>query len=108
MRAGHQPEFPPMMLAHEPALVICWRRRTCATRMPVFQRNQQDAVLQDLIAEPVRVVHPLRQLVPFVFASPHSGRLYPPSFVDRSRLDATMLRRSEDAFVEELFGSVRE
>ena len=76
--------------------------------MPVFQRSQQDAVLQDLIAEPVRVVQPLRQLVPFVFASPHSGRLYPPSFVDRSRLDATMLRRSEDAFVEELFGSVRE
>ena len=97
-----------MMLAHRAVLMVCWRRSVCATRMPVFQRSQQDAVLQDLIAEPVRVVHPLRQRVPFVFASPHSGRLYPPSFVEKSRLDATMLRRSEDAFVEELFGSVRE
>lgn len=76
--------------------------------MPVFQRKEQDPVLQDLIAEPVRVIRPPRQLVPFVFSSPHSGRLYPPSFVERSRLNATALRRSEDAFVEELFDPARE
>src|SRR5438067_7027398 len=97
-----------MMLADEAFLMICWRSRACTTRMPVFHRSQQDAVLQDLIAEPVRVARPPRQRVPFVFASPHSGRLYPPSFVERSRLDPTTLRRSEDAFVEELFDSVRE
>lgn len=71
--------------------------------MPVFPRKEQDPVLEDLIAEPVRVLRPQRQRVPFVFASPHSGRLYPPSFVEKSRLNATTLRRSEDAFVEELF-----
>lgn len=52
---------------------------------------------------PFRLDRPARQTVPFVFASPHSGRSYPPSLVARSRLDATSLRRSEDAFVDELF-----
>jgi N-formylglutamate deformylase len=38
-----------------------------------------------------------------VFASPHSGREYPAEFLDAARLDAQALRRSEDAFVDELF-----
>ncbi|MBB90649.1 MAG: N-formylglutamate amidohydrolase [Magnetovibrio sp.] len=38
-----------------------------------------------------------------VFASPHSGRNYTPDFVEQSCLDATALRRSEDAFVDQLF-----
>lgn len=45
---------------------------------------------------------------PFVFNSPHSGRTYPRSFVSLSRLDTMTLRRSEDAFVDELFGGVIE
>lgn len=53
--------------------------------------------------EPFRLERPARQLVPFVFASPHSGRSYPASLLERTRLDATTLRRSEDAFVDELF-----
>jgi N-formylglutamate amidohydrolase len=54
-------------------------------------------------AAPFRLDRPARQTVPFVFASPHSGRCYPQSLLARSRLDATTLRRSEDAFVDELF-----
>lgn len=42
-------------------------------------------------------------LTPFVFNSPHSGRIYPRSFLASSRLDIMTLRRSEDSFVEELF-----
>ena len=38
-----------------------------------------------------------------VFASPHSGRHYPPAFLARARLALQMLRRSEDSFVDELF-----
>jgi N-formylglutamate deformylase len=52
---------------------------------------------------PFRLERPARQAVPFVFASPHSGRSYPDSLLARTRLDATTLRRSEDAFVDELF-----
>jgi len=40
---------------------------------------------------------------PVVFASPHSGRDYPPSFLAASKLDALMIRRSEDSYVDELF-----
>jgi N-formylglutamate deformylase len=67
------------------------------------RRNEQDPVLESLRAEPVRILRPTCQTVPFVFCSPHSGRLYPPSFLARSRLSPTSLRRSEDAFVDELF-----
>jgi N-formylglutamate amidohydrolase len=61
---------------------------------------------QEPQASPFRLDRPARQTVPFLFASPHSGRLYPASFLERTRLDATTLRRSEDAFVDELFAGV--
>jgi len=65
-----------------------------------------DAVLDELCAEPLLLVRPERQTMPFIFASPHSGRLYPPAFARQSRLDAVTLRKSEDAFVEELFAEM--
>ncbi len=54
---------------------------------------------------PYLLSRPERQTVPLVFASPHSGRVYPPSFVAAARLDPLALRRSEDSFVEELFAA---
>lgn len=69
-----------------------------AETMPIEMTNDDDAVL--------RVFQPARQLVPLVFASPHSGRDYPAEFVAQSRLDARMLRRSEDSFVDELYAGV--
>src|SRR5271165_3848317 len=39
---------------------------------------------------------------PLVFASPHSGRVYPEGMMAASRLDAAMIRRSEDAWVDRL------
>jgi N-formylglutamate amidohydrolase len=39
---------------------------------------------------------------PFVFASPHSGRLYPDELMAMSLLDGDAIRRSEDAFVDTL------
>jgi len=62
-----------------------------------------DAALAGLYAEPFRLTWPGEQLIPFVFASPHSGRLYPASFLAGSRLSPVSLRRSEDAYVDELF-----
>jgi len=55
--------------------------------------------------EMFEIVEPAAQRIPFVFNSPHSGRLYPQSFLDQSRLDAHSIRRSEDHFVDELFQS---
>lgn len=70
--------------------------------------GQDDPVLASLLAQPFRVLRPKIQTLPFVFASGHSGRRYPQSLIAQSRLDALALRRSEDAFVEELFASVAE
>jgi N-formylglutamate amidohydrolase len=39
---------------------------------------------------------------PLVFASPHSGRLYPEDMMAAAALDALAIRRSEDAFVDDL------
>lgn len=42
---------------------------------------------------------------PLVFASPHSGRLYPEDMMAAAALDALAIRRSEDAYVDELIGA---
>jgi N-formylglutamate amidohydrolase len=57
------------------------------------------------IDPPFEVVAPAEQTLPFVFASPHSGRVYPKSFLQATRLDGTVIRRSEDSFVDEIFGA---
>ncbi len=54
-------------------------------------------------APPFEIFEPEVLATPLVFNSPHSGRIYPSSFLASSRLDALTLRRSEDAFVDELF-----
>src|SRR5688572_21679450 len=57
---------------------------------------------------PFTVTEPAMQTVPFVFNVPHAGAIYPAAFLASSRLDAVALRRSEDAFVDELFAPVME
>ena len=43
---------------------------------------------------------------PIVFASPHSGQIYPPDMREALRVPLTDLQRIEDAFVDELFSVV--
>ncbi len=50
------------------------------------------------------ILSPLDQAVPLVVASPHSGSCYPADLIAAARLDPLSLRRSEDCFVDELFG----
>ena len=49
------------------------------------------------------VLHPDTQSSCVVFASPHSGRDYPWSFLRKTVLDEHTIRSSEDAFVDRLF-----
>ncbi|WP_322867820.1 N-formylglutamate amidohydrolase [Aquicoccus sp. G2-2] len=49
------------------------------------------------------LIHPEMRSTSVVFASPHSGRDYPWSFLRRTLLDAHSIRSSEDAFVDQLF-----
>lgn len=43
-----------------------------------------------------------------VFASPHSGSEYPAAMMQRTILSSQMIRSSEDAFVDQLFGAAPE
>ncbi len=49
------------------------------------------------------LINPHRRTTSVVFASPHSGRDYPWSFMRQTVLDAHIIRSSEDAFVDQLF-----
>ena len=57
------------------------------------------------VSEAYRLSQPVCRDTPVVFYSPHSGRLYPPAFLDATALDARLIRSSEDAFVDDLFAS---
>jgi len=54
------------------------------------------------------VLAPISELTPVIFASPHSGRVYSPKFVKSSCLELLKLRRSEDAFIDEIFAAAPE
>jgi N-formylglutamate amidohydrolase len=57
------------------------------------------------VVPPFEVRESADQRVPFVFNSPHSGRHYPERFLALTRLDRMAIRRSEDSYVDELFGA---
>lgn len=57
---------------------------------------------------PVIVRRPVRQTLPIVVSSPHSGRHYPDDLLTRTGLDERTLRSSEDSFVDELFAAAPE
>lgn len=54
---------------------------------------------------PFTLSRPARAAAPLVLVSAHSGRRYPAEFLAAARLDPLALRKSEDAFVDELFST---
>lgn len=50
----------------------------------------------------VHVASPAVRTTPYIFASPHSGRDYPAAFLDACLPPLSVLRRSEDAYVDQL------
>lgn len=48
---------------------------------------------------------PAPQTTSVIFSSPHSGRAYTTGFMEQSVLDELSIRSSEDAFVDQLFGT---
>jgi len=61
----------------------------------------------DELDPPFEILEPQTIRAPVLFSSPHSGSVYPPTFLTAARLDIETLRRSEDSFVDELaFGVV--
>lgn len=74
----------------------------CNETMPQRELSANDEELDP----PFSILAPREQRAPFVFCSPHSGRVYPRAFLAASRLDPHALRKSEDCFVDELFSGV--
>src|ERR1700709_2156366 len=54
------------------------------------------------LSPPFEIVEPADWRAPIIFNSPHSGSVYPPDFLNASRIDLVSLRRSEDSFMDEL------
>lgn len=87
--APMEPPADPLVISASPAA------EPCATGAePACAPAQDPAFL---------VIEPLRRTAPLIFASPHSGRRYPADM--RAAAGLMSLRRSEDAFVDELFAS---
>ncbi|MFW6413098.1 MAG: N-formylglutamate amidohydrolase [Oceanicaulis sp.] len=59
-------------------------------------------------AGPIALRRPAAASTPFVFASPHSGRGYHACFLEQTPVGLAALRRSEDAYVDQLFACVPE
>ena len=70
--------------------------------MPQFERA---SILAEFTPA-FKVACPAVQSAPFVWCSPHSGRIYPKAFLDSVRLNPLSLRKSEDCYVDELVGGV--
>ncbi len=67
--------------------------------------EQEFAAISQTFDPPMTVARPGRQTSPVIFCSPHSGRDYPQAFLAASRLSPLALRRSEDAYVDQLFAA---
>jgi N-formylglutamate amidohydrolase len=50
-----------------------------------------------------QIDRPAKQILPVVLSSPHSGDIYPIELTDKTNLQLFQLRRSEDAFVDQLY-----
>lgn len=56
---------------------------------------------------PFEIISPASLSSCVVYSSPHSGAIYPPAFQEASALDAVALRRSEDAFIDEIYSQAQ-
>ena len=78
-------------------LTVCWL-------VAAMNAGTATSAAEPALAEPpFTLLKPAGGLTsPLVFASPHSGRLYPQDMMATSALDAAAIRRSEDAFISDV------
>jgi N-formylglutamate amidohydrolase len=70
--------------------------------------SELDSPLDAACDGPVHVAAPAGRSSPFIFASPHSGRAYDEAFTKACLPPLSILRRSEDAYVDALFADAPE
>ena len=74
----------------------------------IGRRDSREARILASFAPPIIVDRPRTLCAPVIFASPHSGNLYPEAFVQAAQQPLNILRRNEDAFIDQLFACVTE
>ncbi len=79
-----------------------------ASTLGPMDREASAAPRLDDLTHAFEVIRPRGEPGPVIFSSGHSGRVYPAAFIASSRLDPLTLRRSEDAFVDDLFEAAPE
>lgn len=72
---------------------------------PMIFRKTSNPENLDVFGHGYEVDHPTQWQAGVVFASPHSGAIYPPDLLRRSKLSIDQLRRNEDIFIDHLFHS---
>ncbi len=73
--------------------------------MELVGNGKEKLIGAALLKAPYSIFKPKTQTAPVVFASPHSGRHYPQTFIEASRLKGSAIRRSEDSFIDEIYQS---
>ena len=74
----------------------------------VKSSDHRDTEFETALGKAIEIADAHELRLPLVFASPHSGCSYPAHFIGSSPLDLAALRKSEDCYVDELFGDVPE
>ncbi len=69
----------------------------------IRRRNPSENAILDAFDPPVSLIQPDQLSSPLIFASPHSGSVYPSGFIEASMQPLHVLRRNEDAFIDTLF-----
>jgi len=70
----------------------------------IFRKTSNPEDL-DVFGNGHEVDHPIKWRAGVIFASPHSGAIYPSDLLSRSKHSAHQLRRNEDIFIDHLFHS---
>ena len=65
-----------------------------------FQKYEAQSLLEFNPA--YQIIGNIKPKLPLILSVPHSGRIYPNSFLSQSRLDLKTLRQSEDHYVDQL------
>lgn len=98
----------PMRAAQPSHKSPAFPKEPTASTMPSHEKDAAPAAgppHEPELDPPFEVAEPSSLALPLVFSSPHSGSVYPRRFLAAARLEKAVLRRSEDAFVDELFAA---
>ena len=69
----------------------------------IWGQKASETACLEAFTPPIEILRPAVLSSPVIFASPHSGNVYPEALLSRTSLPLETLRRNEDAFIDSLF-----